>query len=329
MKNSFANGADSGGFPSTSKTMYANGRHPTKNAEDASPHDPTSTRKKKNAPRFLDYRRSPLPLDVALSFALPTLPQTSVPPSAHPSPRDLILEGKVHVNDTLETNCHRLVCRKDDRIVVDGAELERPIGLPRYFVCYKPRGVVCSSRRNDGIDREDSVLISDWLTSVFEKSRTGNNSNITFDTPCVTKAIKTVGRLDEESEGLLLLTNDGSFSRLLCDPEFGLRKTYRVVARGTVGLPSEKCVHEKDQYSNRALAKKVAQMIEKGNEAPLPFRKRAHSDGTEENGQGAGRNIKLGDATTDKPHFPFESCNILDVGKLPMQHSSDTSVMCS
>ena len=42
-------------------------------------------------------------------------------------------------------------------------------------------------------------------------------------------SMKTVGRLDEESEGLILLADDGSFSRLLCDPEFGLGKTYRVV----------------------------------------------------------------------------------------------------
>jgi 23S rRNA pseudouridine2605 synthase len=47
--------------------------------------------------------------------------------------------------------------------------------------------------------------------------------------------MKTVGRLDEESEGLILLTDDGSFSRLLCDPEFGLGKTYRVVVRGSRG----------------------------------------------------------------------------------------------
>ena len=45
--------------------------------------------------------------------------------------------------------------------------------------------------------------------------------------------MKTVGRLDKESMGLIVLMDNGSFSRLLCDPEFGLGKTYRVVVRGS------------------------------------------------------------------------------------------------
>ncbi len=47
--------------------------------------------------------------------------------------------------------------------------------------------------------------------------------------------MKAVGRLDEESEGLILLPDDGFFLRLLCYPEFGLGKTYRVVVRGSHG----------------------------------------------------------------------------------------------
>src|SRR5210317_982999 len=117
---------------------------------------------KKNAPRFLDYRRSPLPLDVALSLAIPS----------NISARELVLSGRVHVNEAVETSCHRLVCRNNDCISIynDGDDtsmrrVERPISvtipLPLYFICYKPRGVVCSSRKNEGIDREDSVLITE------------------------------------------------------------------------------------------------------------------------------------------------------------------------
>jgi hypothetical protein len=53
--------------------------------------------------------------------------------------------------------------------------------------------------------------------------------------------MKTVGRLNKESEGLIFLTGDGSFSRLLCDPQFGLGKTYRIVVRGSRGCSGCVC----------------------------------------------------------------------------------------
>ena len=194
---------------------------------------------KKNEPRFLDYRRNPLPLDVALSFAIITTSdgansRSIIDNSA--SPRELIRSGQVNVNNIVETSCHRLVCRQNDSISVvipsrvereddavnDATRITIQIAMPRYFICYKPRGVVCSTRRNEGIDRVDSVLISEWLANII--CPVGNKK--VFDS-----TLNSVGRLDEESEGLLLLSSDGSFSRLLCDPEFGLKKTYRVVAR--------------------------------------------------------------------------------------------------
>ena len=261
---------------------------------------------KKNAPRFLDYRRSPLPLVVAIALAIPSCI----------SARELVLSGRVHVNEAVETSCHRLVCRNDDCIAViykDGDDtesmtgVERPISvtipLPRYFICYKPRGVVCSSRKNEGIDREDSVLITEWLANICD-AHSDATTKKTIDAATI-KSIKTVGRLDEESEGLLLLTNDGSFSRLLCDPEFGLKKTYRVLARGSgySRLVAEVCQTEYnygEKEIRNGMSERVAEMITCGNKPPPET-----------------------NATT--PHFPFESCQVLDVGKLPSQHSSDDS----
>jgi len=81
--------------------------------------------------------------------------------------------------------------------------------------------------------------------------------------------MKTVGRLDEESEGLILLTDNGSFSRLLCDPEFGLGKTYRFVVGGSRGCGG--CVRggaavaaeddDDDDAGRRRLAGAVSDMI--------------------------------------------------------------------
>ncbi|KAL3787086.1 hypothetical protein HJC23_011770 [Cyclotella cryptica] len=258
---------------------------------------------RRNEPRFLDYRRSPLPLDVALSF-LPLPAQQDR--STAVTPRQLVLAGKVHVNGLVETSCHRLVCRYHDKIAVDDVELKRPISLPSYFVCYKPRGIVCSNKRNEGIDREDAVYISDWLSQTF-MNRRGQEVCASFDMSDV-KSINTVGRLDEESEGLLLLTNDGSFSRLLCDPEFGLSKTYRVVAKGSgySSLLNSLLQEEGSCPDGEVLARRITEMIDCGNTANFQSSSKSHG-------------------TPSKLHFPYENCTVFDVGKLPSQHSSDDS----
>ena len=298
-------------------------------------------------PRFLDYRRNPLPLKVALSFAKPIIKSSDgdgslcgendseykndidgvcniCSSSGFSSTRgDLILSGRVYVNDQVETNCHRLVCRNDDCISVhtwnydeeDDAPTPQKkmtiskvvamqITMPKYYICYKPRGVVCSAKRNEGIDRTDSILISEWLSNVIHEHL--NQSKRIFDNYATTlkinsfcgeaKTIKTVGRLDEESEGLILLTNDGSFSRLLCDPEFGLHKTYRVVVKGSGYSRLMNGGVSKESFDNNLLSERLAEMIKLGNQH---------------------------DETSIEPHFPYESCTIIDAGKLPTQHTSD------
>ena len=301
--------------------------------------------KPKNAPRFLDYRRSPLALDVALSFAvaMPTMTTTMTTTTTTTgiarvrdavtgmsTPRELVLSGKVRVNGTVETCPNRAVSRNDDVIEVllrgkggmpgsggSAAWAEVAVAAPRYFACYKPRGVVCSARRNEGVDRADSVLISDWLEGAVvappPSSSSSSRSDVRDDgggggdggggdtvEEFRAGSMKTVGRLDEESEGLLLLTDDGSFSRLLCDPEFGLGKTYRVVVRGS-GYGG--CVRgdaatntDDDAAARLRLAGAVSDMIHRG----------ASSNGTE-------------------PRFALESCRVLDAGRLPAQHPSDGS----
>jgi len=101
--------------------------------------------------------------------------------------------------------------------------------------------------------------------------------------------MKTVGRLDEESEGLILLTDDGSFSRLLCNSEFGLGKTYRVVVRGSRGCGG--CVrggaaaaaeddNDDDDAGRRCLAGAVSDMIRQRDTAGvLPVEDRGGGSG--------------------------------------------------
>ena len=79
----------------------------------------------------------------------------------------------------------------------------------RYYLLNKPKGVVCTSTSREKRPRAID-LVSDKA-----KGR-----------------IYTVGRLDEESEGLILLTNDGDFAHRVMHPSFGIEKSYRVKLRG-------------------------------------------------------------------------------------------------
>lgn len=92
------------------------------------------------------------------------------------------------------------------RIVVDGVPIkaERPV----YWLVNKPRGYLCTN-----YDPARRPLAIDLV-------------------PKATQRIYTVGRLDEASEGLLLLTNDGELANRLMHPRFGIEKTYLVQVVG-------------------------------------------------------------------------------------------------
>lgn len=96
-----------------------------------------------------------------------------------------------------------------DRIELDG----RPIGAPQktvYWALFKPRGVISTAR--DPFGRRTVVdLVKDVPARLYP-----------------------VGRLDAESEGLILLTNDGRLAHALLHPRSGVEKEYRVVMRGAV-----------------------------------------------------------------------------------------------
>jgi 23S rRNA pseudouridine2605 synthase len=114
----------------------------------------------------------------------------------------IIREGRVTVNGERA----RLGVRADpntDVILVDGSRLAPPQAM-RYLVLHKPAGVLCSARSQGG-----------WPT--------------VLDLIASPVRLYPVGRLDLNSEGLVLMTNDGQIAHRLSHPSWGHEKEYRVL----------------------------------------------------------------------------------------------------
>ncbi|MCC7008431.1 MAG: rRNA pseudouridine synthase [Acidobacteria bacterium] len=123
---------------------------------------------------------------------------------------DLIRQGRVEVNGHVVTALGTQADPAHDDIRVDGRRLRREAPERRYLLLNKPRGVV--STRTDP-QRRPTVI--DLL------ARAG-----------VTGYFYPVGRLDFDSEGLLLLTNDGDFAERVTHPRYELERTYEAEVEG-------------------------------------------------------------------------------------------------
>jgi len=124
---------------------------------------------------------------------------------------ELIAKGHVTVDGKLVTELGRRVDPTTDKVEVDGVVLKPTGERLAYYLLNKPTGVVCT---ND--PREARPRAVDLITD----KRKGR--------------IYTVGRLDEDTEGLVILTNDGEFANRISHPRYGLKKTYWVDVRGRV-----------------------------------------------------------------------------------------------
>lgn len=114
---------------------------------------------------------------------------------------NLIESGKVTINGTAATLGARFMLGDD--IQVSGASITDDAAL-QYVAFNKPVGYVCS-RRAQG----DNPTIYDLLPTEYHK-------------------LKPVGRLDKDSSGLLILTNDGDFAFRMTHPQFAKVKVYKV-----------------------------------------------------------------------------------------------------
>jgi 23S rRNA pseudouridine2605 synthase len=124
---------------------------------------------------------------------------------------ELIVEGKVTIDGEIVTDLGLKVDPSVQTVEVDGVVLKPEQVRHRYYLLNKPAGVVCT---ND--HREQKPRAIDLITD-RKKGR-----------------IYTVGRLDEDTVGLVLLTNDGDFAHRIMHPRYGVPKTYMVKLLGRI-----------------------------------------------------------------------------------------------
>jgi len=120
---------------------------------------------------------------------------------------ELIAAGRVKINGDVVRDLGTRINPETDQVAVD----DHPVRAERhvYWAVNKPRGYLCTNH-----DPAGRPLALDLV-------------------PHVDQRVYTVGRLDEDSEGLLLLTNDGDLAQQLMHPRFGVEKTYEVQVAGS------------------------------------------------------------------------------------------------
>lgn len=111
----------------------------------------------------------------------------------------LITEGHIKVNGKRVTQLGTKVSSKDE-VAVDGVPIESE--KLAYYLFYKPRGVISAASDDKG-----RKVVTDYFESIPQR-------------------LYPVGRLDYDTSGLLIMTNDGEFANLLMHPRYEIEKTY-------------------------------------------------------------------------------------------------------
>ncbi len=118
----------------------------------------------------------------------------------------VMIDGEIIVEMGTQVDPHR------HRVEVDGVVLKPERLRQRYYLLNKPSGVVCTNDERESRPRAVDLIGDPRKGRIF-----------------------TVGRLDEETVGVVLLTNDGDFANRIMHPRYGVPKTYLVKLAGKVG----------------------------------------------------------------------------------------------
>jgi len=120
---------------------------------------------------------------------------------------ELIAAGRVQVNGVIVTEPGFRVSSPETSVTCDGRHVMPEPSAHRTILLYKPRGTICSASSRHG------RTVLDLLPPLSER-------------------LVPVGRLDKNSEGLLLLSNDGDLVNQLTHPRYGHKKIYHVTVSG-------------------------------------------------------------------------------------------------
>ena len=121
---------------------------------------------------------------------------------------ELILAGEVQINGHVVNHLPAWVHPQKDHIIASGQVVRTNAPLV-YILLFKPRGVLCSNAEESGHRRAIDLVPHSAKVRLYP-----------------------VGRLDVDSSGLLLLTNDGNLAARMTHPRYGVRKEYEVTVRG-------------------------------------------------------------------------------------------------
>ncbi|PIY80824.1 MAG: pseudouridine synthase [Candidatus Pacebacteria bacterium CG_4_10_14_0_8_um_filter_42_14] len=151
---------------------------------------------------------------------------------------ELIRAGKVSVNGKTAHIGQRVILG-EDIISVNGEKIDKPENL-RYFLVYKPVGYV--STTSDELGRKTVLKLLPTK---------------------VTERLYPVGRLDKDSEGLMLLSNDGELANKLTHPSFGIQKTYEATVKGKVSYKALQHLRRGVRISEGYVSPRSAKLLEK------------------------------------------------------------------
>ncbi|MDD3852515.1 MAG: pseudouridine synthase, partial [Syntrophomonadaceae bacterium] len=130
----------------------------------------------------------------------------------------LIMDKRVAVNGQIVDQLACNITPETDRVEVDGRQIS--LADKVYLMINKPAGVLSSVS-----DPHGRPTIIDLLTDIPQR-------------------IYPIGRLDLDTEGLLLLTNDGDFTNLMIHPRHEINKTYQAWVEGVVNQDTVKILSE-------------------------------------------------------------------------------------
>ena len=122
---------------------------------------------------------------------------------------EIIEQGRVKVNGRVASIGDK-VDPERDVVTVDGERINFTKGKKMYVMLHKPRGFITTMS-----DEKDRKCVADLIDDIDTR-------------------LYPIGRLDKDSEGLLLLTNDGAFANMISHPSGHVAKVYRVTVRPAV-----------------------------------------------------------------------------------------------